>query len=219
MSTSGILRASTVERRHAPSSHVRGIGRRGARALEAVAALWLAVGLAPARAEIAPEYYARDQAKAPERLTLKVRSVDTSACPFEMCDSQDVTATAEVTEVIRSASGLKPGAVITLKWKRVVPSRGWSGPRPLRALAVGESVPAWLHKSEAEHYEPAARGYSFGPDRSDALPPEPGAPPTPPAPALPPSTPAVPPSAPAAPPSAPATPPVSPSAPTSAPAP
>jgi hypothetical protein len=131
-------------------------------ALKLMGILLLALGAsAPALAEISPEYYAKDQRSAPEHLQIKVQKVEASACPFDACDAQAQTVTAEVVRVVKSASGLKVGAVITIKYDRRVPKRGWSGPRPIRALEANEVVPAFLSKGAAETYAPAARGASF----------------------------------------------------------
>lgn len=146
-------------------------------------------GIAPAAAEIEARYYANGQAQASEHLEIKVKKVEASLCLFNACDRQAQTVTAEVTAVVQSASGLKPGAVITIKYDHDLPDRGWKGPRPIRVLEEGEATPAFLNKGPGDTYAPAARGASF----QAKIPPEPlydEPAPKPEAPAAPVSTPA-----------------------------
>lgn len=123
--------------------------------------LFLLLCPALAAAEIAPEYYAKDQRRAPEALTVKVLDVDTSVCWFNACDARDVTAKVQVVTVERTATGLKPGATLTVKYQRTN-MKGRSGPRPVDLLVEGQTVPAFIEKAGA-HYTTAARGASFEP--------------------------------------------------------
>lgn len=124
------------------------------------ALLALAVHPRAAQAEIAPEYYAEMQAGAPEAVTLKVTSVDTSVCVL-WCSKQSVTAKAVVQAVERSGSGLKVGDTITIRYTHLIPSGGWAGPRPIPVLKKGETTVAFLRPNKRLGYHPAARGYSF----------------------------------------------------------
>lgn len=114
-----------------------------------------------ALAAIHPKYYANDQKQAPEALTIVVESSEASICWFNRCKSQDVTLKATVKTVLRSASGLKPGQVITITYRHRN-MRGMSGPRPIPILSKGDTVPAFL-QGDGKVFSPAARGYSFSP--------------------------------------------------------
>ncbi len=113
-----------------------------------------------ARAELPPDAYRSMQQSAPEAVVLRVQAVETSICWFWLCDGRDVTLKAEVGEVTRSASGLKPGQHIEIRYRHV-PLDGRSGPRPIRVVAEGETTPAFLEQTAAGHFRPAARGASF----------------------------------------------------------
>lgn len=117
------------------------------------------VACSVAHAEIAPKYYAMSQKSAPEAITIQVESVEASVCWFNACDARDVTVTAKVTAVARSATGIKAGQTITITYQNRN-MKGRSGPRPIRVLTQGETTPAFLRKA-GQGYEPAARGASF----------------------------------------------------------
>lgn len=115
--------------------------------------------ISSASAEIAPEHYANMQASAPEALTIDVVDVDVEWCLFR-CENRDVVIKAKVVAVNRTASSLKVGDSLTLKYVHRDPPRGWVGPSPLPILSKGTTV-AYLKRADAGHYVPAARGYSF----------------------------------------------------------
>lgn len=117
---------------------------------------------ASARAEIAPDEYAKMQRAAPEGLRIRVDEVETSTCWFWLCSSQDVTVEASVLEVLRSAAGLRAGDRIVVKYVHRPLRDDESGPRAIPILEEDDVVPAWLAKAEgASHFVPAARGASF----------------------------------------------------------
>jgi len=122
----------------------------------------------PARAEMPPYVYADMQADAPEVLTIAVTDVATEA----ISDRRTViTATARVTTVERSGSGLKPGDVLIVRYQRESHPEGWTGPSEVPLLAVGDQTEAFLAPSGPRDgtpvLRPAAGGWSFGP-RADA---------------------------------------------------
>lgn len=113
-----------------------------------------------AAAEIAPKYYRQSQDAAPEALVVEVLAVDRSICWFWMCDGRDITATLRVKAVERTATGLKPGATIEVRYWHDERD-GIAGPRPIRILRPGERTEAFLAQRDDGHYGPAARGASF----------------------------------------------------------
>lgn len=126
--------------------------------------LLLLVSLA-ATAELAPEVYEKMQREAPELFSIQVTDVEVDRS-FRMCSLFDWEVTrrvdlkAKVVSVTRTRSGVKPGAVIEVKYMSLSPCEGWNGARPIPLLSEGDRVPAYLAKSGA-HFEPAARGASF----------------------------------------------------------
>lgn len=129
------------------------------------ASLLLLAGLlalpCPAGAELPPSVYTDMQGSAPEAIEIRVEKVDVSICWFGLCDGQDVVVQAEVKAVTRSATGLKPGARIEIRYRHVSLGQS-SGPRPIRIVEAGETTPAFLARAEG-HYRAAARGASFDP--------------------------------------------------------
>jgi len=117
--------------------------------------------LVSAYAEIQPKYYKQYQEQAPEYVTIKVISVSRDWKIFS--SRRTVTVEARVITVQRTRSGLKENDTITIRYIHFTPSRGWVGPRPIPLLEEEKTYPAFLKKSGEKHYEPAARGYSFGP--------------------------------------------------------
>lgn len=116
---------------------------------------------APAAAEIAPKYYAQMQRSAPEALRLEILASETSTCWFWLCDGRDVVVRARVVFATRTATDLKPGDRIELRYWHDERD-GISGPRPIRILRAGTTTDAFI-AAKGEHYEPAARGASFEP--------------------------------------------------------
>jgi hypothetical protein len=118
--------------------------------------------VAPARAEIAPEYYAQMQADAPESLTVKIlrvqvirrRTGDETQC--------HVSAVARVTDVERSRAGLRPSQRISIQYQTVERNYFMAGMAPVPVLKAGEETSAFLKRGRnRKAFSPAAQGYSF----------------------------------------------------------
>lgn len=136
------------------------------------AAMWAG---SAARAEAPMSTYRAMQDKAPEALRLKVLSVNQQVSRRELHDRPGQTATvetisltisAQVEQVIRSASGLTPGATISISYqitKRSPPVPGWHQPI---LLEPGQHVIAFLARATGSTYEIAAYGESF--ERADS---------------------------------------------------
>jgi hypothetical protein len=124
---------------------------------------------ASALAELPPYVYRDMQAKSPERLTIKVKSVKTEERDEPERKLIAVTAEAEVVEVERTASELKPGQTIRIRYTHTDYKQPMAGPSQVPVLREGETYPAFLSKNkDGDTYSPAAGGYSFevvAPDR------------------------------------------------------
>ena len=120
-------------------------------------------------ADISPDEYRKMQLAAPDVVHVQVVSVDlhrhlgkSSACAwwdFEM--QRDATIEARVLDVVRSASGLRPGATITIKYTSIKRCYGWNGARSNELLQPNETVYAFLQRDANGVFVPAARGASF----------------------------------------------------------
>jgi hypothetical protein len=134
----------------------------GARGKFLSAAALLVCLSASAFAELPPYVYRDMQAKSPERLTVKVKSVKTEERDEPERRLVAVTVEAEVTAVERTASQLKPGQAIRIRYTHTDYKQPMSGPSQVPILREGETYPAFLVKSkEGDTYAPAAGGYSF----------------------------------------------------------
>jgi hypothetical protein len=123
------------------------------------AAVWLLVSSRAAWAELPPSAYADMQDKAGEVLRIEVLNVDGLARSGPGEESH-FTVTAKVVCVARSASGLTPGATITIGYATILRRpRGWVGPGRIGVLEP-RVYAAYLNKSGAI-YAPAAGGQSF----------------------------------------------------------
>ncbi len=117
---------------------------------------------ASALAELPPAVYKDMQAKSPERLTIRVKSVQTQERDEAERKIVAVTAEAEVLEVGRTASELKPGQTIRIRYVRTEYKEPIAGPSQVPILREGETYPAFLSRNkEGDTYAPAAGGYSF----------------------------------------------------------
>jgi hypothetical protein len=123
--------------------------------------LLVAASGAVSRAELPPYVYKDLQAKSPESLVIKVLSVETKETDEPRLVRVSVTVEARVEEVRRTASGLKPGEVIRIRYDHRRHKEPMAGPSEVPVLRKGEVYPAYLKKEEAGDYAPAARGYSF----------------------------------------------------------
>jgi hypothetical protein len=122
--------------------------------------LLLTLSALVARAELSPSVYRQLQAEAPEALQVTVEQVETKVTLGKDGTDTEVTATATVQSVTRSASGLKPAAKITIRYNVIRPVVPMPGPSPLPVLAKGPTA-AFLQKDADGNYRPAARGMSF----------------------------------------------------------
>ena len=116
----------------------------------------------PARAELPPQVYREQQRAAPESLEIRVRSVKSSRT--KKADHTLIThnVDADVQKVARTATGLKPGATITIRYTQRVPDQPLPGPSEVPTLKKAQVCPAFLARMKKENtYAPAAGGYSF----------------------------------------------------------
>lgn len=119
-------------------------------------------------AELPPEVYAAMQRDAPELLQLQITDVDIDrdfnkprGCGiFEFEIERHVTARAKVVSVIRSKAGVRPGALIEIRYTSLKQCEGWSGAGPIPVVEEGTRVFAYLKKTE-RGFTDAARGASF----------------------------------------------------------
>ena len=119
-------------------------------------------------AEMPPSAYAKMQDAAGEVLQVIVLSVDGSF-QWRTDNESHLIVTARVVCTVRSASGLTPGATITINYSTVLKrSWGWAGPAPIGILQL-KPYTAYLDKSDAI-YTPAAQGQSFIADEPGAQP-------------------------------------------------
>lgn len=112
--------------------------------------------------ELPPYVYREQQAKSPERLTIKVMSVKTVERDERDHKRIEVTVVARVTRVARTQSRLRPGRTIRIRYTRTEYEQPIAGPSQVPILRGGETYPAFLSKNkEGDTYAPAAGGYSF----------------------------------------------------------
>lgn len=132
------------------------------RLFAAFVAASLASGIHTASAELPPYVYEEKKAAAPEHLELRIISSEVSETKDEGTTSAQVKATAEVTAVKRSKTGLKPGEKIIISYRTITrrPS-GWAGPSSPSVLTKDMQVMAWLAKHEDGTFAPMAGGQSF----------------------------------------------------------
>jgi hypothetical protein len=149
----------------------------------------IALVLIPAGVAVAainPQYKLEAQNKAPE--VLKVRVVETKVVPTERISCAErfrdrsqighsvrsqFTAKLKVLETLRSASGVKPGALITIGYEVEVHDktcRPWPGPAPSVPLKKGAVLYAFLSDIEKTTQGLSARAFGFRPDRPELKP-------------------------------------------------
>jgi hypothetical protein len=139
-----------------------------------VAAIGLLILSRAAWAELPPSAYAQMQDKAGEVLRVEVLKVDGLARRGPNEESH-FTVTAKVVCMARSASGLTPGATITISYATILQRpRGWAGPGRIGVLEP-RLYAAYLNKSGVI-YAPAAGGQSFIASQPDSEPPPAGKP-------------------------------------------
>jgi hypothetical protein len=116
-------------------------------------------------AEISPTYYREMQQKAPEQLRIKV--VDFSRDWYFWRSERKAKVIAEVTAVVKSATGLAKGNRVYFEYVIVTPpGGGWAGPRSMPELSEGAEYDFFGERVDANKDKgiiltPTARGYSF----------------------------------------------------------
>ena len=124
-----------------------------------VAAIGFLISSQVVWAEIEPSAYLRMQDAAGEVLQIEVLKVD-GRIQRRADKESHLTVTARVVCTVRSASGLTPGATITIGYSTVLKrSWGWAGPAAIGILEL-KGYTAYLDKADAI-YAPAAQGQSF----------------------------------------------------------
>ena len=111
------------------------------------------------RAELPPSAYESMQAKAPEYLRIEVLRVDVE--PGESPTQQRVHVVALTTEVFRSTSGLKPNEILNIFYTVTDHPQGWVGPGEVPIPSEKERSVAYLVRTEAGDFAPAAGRMSF----------------------------------------------------------
>ena len=110
-------------------------------------------------AELPPSAYESMQAKAPEYFKVEILRVDVE--PGETPIQQKVHLVALVTEVIRTATGAKPDEIVNILYTITEHPKGWVGPGSVPIPGEKERTVAYLSKTEAGDFEPAAGRMSF----------------------------------------------------------
>lgn len=127
-------------------------------------ALLNAVMIAGSLAALPPSAYRGDQESAPEALVIQVLAVKSEVSTDSQQTVTTVNAKARVSEVVRTASGLKPGDEIAIAYTNVEFKRDERRVGPssyIPVLVEGKTVPAFLSTNGKGSYLPAARVYSF----------------------------------------------------------
>ncbi|MEI6248375.1 MAG: hypothetical protein WCP67_07530 [Verrucomicrobiota bacterium] len=119
------------------------------------------IGTLAVQAELSPTVYRQLQAEAPEALQITVEKVETKVTLGKDGTDTEVTATATVKGLTRSASGLKVDATITIHYHVIHHAVPLPGPSPVPVLTQSQATVAFLQKDNAGQYAPAARGMSF----------------------------------------------------------
>lgn len=116
----------------------------------------LVCGFAPlaAQAELSPSAYESMQAKAPEFLKIEILRVDVE--PGETATQQKISIVALVSEVMRTASDLKPNDVINIAYTVTEHPKGWAGPGQVPIPSAKDQTIAFLSKQANNDYAPAA---------------------------------------------------------------
>jgi hypothetical protein len=124
------------------------------------ACLFILATLTLTRAELPPSAYEKMQTAASEVLRVHVLRVDVQ--PTDDTAIRDVTMLAEAVKVGRSKTKLKPGDMITIKYRVTAHQAGWVGPGEVPILKDDMETVAYLAPvSGAQEYAPAAGAMSF----------------------------------------------------------
>ena len=117
--------------------------------------------LAPALllAELPPSAYEAMQAKATDYVKIEVLRVDVE--PGEKPNEQKIQMVALVTEVLRSASDLKPSDIINISYTVTEHPQGWAGPGAIPILTEKQTTVAYLNKEESGDFAAGAGRMTF----------------------------------------------------------
>ncbi len=110
-------------------------------------------------AELPPSAYESMQAKASDYVKIEVLRVDVE--PGSEPNQQKIQMVAMVTEVIRSASDIKPSDIINISYVVTDHPAGWAGPGAIPILSEKQATIAYLQKEESGDFTPAAGRMSF----------------------------------------------------------
>ncbi len=112
------------------------------------------------RAELPPSVYEKMQSEAPEVLRVHVLRVDVQ--PTSDAAVHEVTMLAEAVKVGRSKTKLKPGDMLTIKYRVTTHESGWVGPGEVPILKDDLETVAYLAPvAGVQEYAPAAGAMSF----------------------------------------------------------
>ena len=111
------------------------------------------------RAELPPSAYESLQRKASEYLKIEIIQVNVQR--GEPPTQQTVHIIALVTDVLRSASGLKPNEILNIHYSVTEHPRGWAGPGEVPIPSAKERSVAYLTRTDSGDFAPAAGRMSF----------------------------------------------------------
>ena len=111
------------------------------------------------RAELPPSAYESMQAKAPEYIGIEVLRVNAET--GESPTRRNVHVVALTTEVFRTASGLKPNEIVNILYSVTDHPQGWVGPGEVPIPKEKERCVAYLFRTEAGDFSPAAGRMTF----------------------------------------------------------
>jgi hypothetical protein len=112
-------------------------------------------------AELPPDAYRTMQSRAPEALSVSVQKVKVGKSDDKRATLSNVSATARIDEVTRTATKLKAGDLIRISYERRSYKVQMVGPSEPEILHKGRRYPAFLRKAGDGSYTVAAGGYSF----------------------------------------------------------
>jgi hypothetical protein len=113
-------------------------------------------------AELPPQVYKDLQARSPEALTIRVKSVTVVKTEEVDGTREDITAEACVEAIKRSASGLRVGDTVHIIYARHTYKRPMPGPGQPEIVLEDHTYSAYLAKSEKDAtYALGAGGHSF----------------------------------------------------------
>ena len=110
-------------------------------------------------AELPPSAYESMQAKAPEYFQVEILRVDVE--PGDTPTQQKVHLVALITQVLRTASGAKPNEIVNILYTTNEHPKGWVGSGAVPIPSEKERTVAYLSRTGAGEYEPAAGRMSF----------------------------------------------------------